>query len=79
YFVPTPVCEGSNRVALPTSFLASARRTETEVLSFQSNDAGAGEVVVPETIIASKFPGAKSVCIKFDADQRMRDEFWLPN
>ncbi|MCA0929094.1 DnaJ domain-containing protein [Ruegeria profundi] len=79
YFVPTPVCEGSNRVALPTSFLASARRTETEVLSFQAKDAGPGEVVVPEAIITSKFPGAKSVRIKFDADQRMRDDFWLPN
>ncbi|WP_170400527.1 J domain-containing protein [Ruegeria arenilitoris] len=77
YFVPTPVQEGANRVALPTSFLASARRMETEVLSFQSNDTGAGEVVVPETITARKFPGAKSVRIKFDADQQMRDDFWL--
>ncbi|WP_254441148.1 DnaJ domain-containing protein [Ruegeria atlantica] len=77
YFVPTPVCEGSNRVALPTSVLASARRTETEVLSFQSNDAGAGEVVVPDTITERKFPGAKSVRIKFYADQQMRDDFWL--
>lgn len=77
YFVSTPVCEGSNRVALPTSFLASARRMETEVLSFQSNDAGAGEVVVPDTITERKFPGAKSVRIKFDANQQMRDDFWL--
>ncbi|WP_170758491.1 J domain-containing protein [Ruegeria lacuscaerulensis] len=77
YFVSTPVSEGSNRVALPTSFLASARRLETEVLSFQSKNAGAGEVLVPDTITARKFPGAKSVRIKFDADQQMRDEFWL--
>ncbi|WP_037308372.1 DnaJ domain-containing protein [Ruegeria halocynthiae] len=77
YFVSTPVCEGANRVALPTSFLAAARRMETEVLSFQSKDAGAGEVVVPETITARKFPGAKSVRIRFDADKQIRDEFWL--
>lgn len=77
YFVPTPVQEGSNRVALPTSFLASVRRMKTEVLSFQSKDTGAGEVVIPETIAALKFPGAKSVRIKFDADQQMRDDFWL--
>ncbi|WP_420584646.1 DnaJ domain-containing protein [Ruegeria sp.] len=77
YFVSTPVCRGANRVALPTSFLASARRLETEVLSFQSNDAGAGEVVVPDAITERKFPGAKSVRIKFDADQQMRDDFWL--
>jgi len=77
YFVATPVREGANRVALPTSFLASVRRLETEVLSFQSKDAGSGEVVVPDTITARKFPGAKSVRIKFEADQQMRDEFWL--
>ncbi|WP_170331856.1 J domain-containing protein [Ruegeria arenilitoris] len=77
YFVSTPVQEGANRVALPTSFLASARRLETELLSFQSKDTGAGEVVVPETITTRKFPGAKSVRIKFDADQQVRDDFWL--
>ncbi|WP_377190247.1 DnaJ domain-containing protein [Ruegeria meonggei] len=77
YFVPTPVCEGANRVALPTSFLAAVRRMDTEVLSFQSKDSGAGEVMVPEAITASKFPGARSVRIKFDADQQMRDSFWL--
>ncbi len=77
YFVSTPVCEGANRIALPTSFLASARRMETEVLSFESKNAGAGEVVVPDAITERKFPGAKSVRIKFEADQQMRDEFWL--
>ncbi len=77
FFVSTSVQEGANRVALPTSFLASARRLETEVLSFQSQETGGGEVVVPEMITARKFPGAKSVRIKFEADQQMRDEFWL--
>ena len=77
YFVATPVCEGANRVALPTSVLTSARHTETEVLSFQSKDTGPGEVVVPETIRERKFPGAKSVRIRFEADQDIRDEFWL--
>jgi hypothetical protein len=75
FFVSTPVYEGANRVALPTSVLAGSRRTETEVLNFQSNDSGGGEVVVPEAITARTFPGAKSVRIRFDADQQMRDEF----
>ena len=77
YFVATPVSEGANRIALPTSFLAAARRLETEVLSFQSKNAGAGEVVVPDNITERKFPGAKSVRIRFEADQQMRDDFWL--
>ena len=77
FFVSTPVFEGANRVALPTSVLAGSRRTETEVLSFQSKDSGAGEVVVPETITARTFPGAKSVRIRFDADQQIRDDFWM--
>ncbi len=77
YFVPTPVCEGANRVALPTSVLTNARHTETEVLSFQSKGAGPGEVVIPETICARKFPGAKSVRIRFESTSDIRDEFWL--
>ncbi|WP_299799575.1 J domain-containing protein [uncultured Ruegeria sp.] len=77
YFVTTSVCEGANRVALPTSVLTNNRHMETEVLSFQSKDIGAGEVVVPDTICESKFPGAKSVRIRFEANQDMRDEFWL--
>ncbi len=77
FFVPTPVHQGPNRVALPTSVLAGSRRNETEVLNFQSNDSGSGEVVVPDNITARKFPGAKSVRIRFDADQQIRDEFWL--
>ncbi|MCG7519345.1 J domain-containing protein [Ruegeria sp. Ofav3-42] len=77
FFVSTPVYQGANRVALPTSVLAGSRRTETEVLNFQSNNSGGGEVVVPDAITARTFPGAKSVRIRFDADQQMRDEFWL--
>ncbi len=77
YFVKTPVCEGSNRVALPTSVLASCRNAEPEILSFQSKSAGPGEVIVPDTIRERKFPGAKSVKIRFDADQSVRDEFCL--
>lgn len=77
YFVATPVCEGSNRVALPTSVLASYRKAETEILTFQSRNSGSGDVVVPDTIRERKFPGAKSVTIRFDADQTMRDAFCL--
>ncbi len=77
YFVTTPVCQGANRVALPTSVLSASRNTETEVLSFQSNDKGAGEVVIPDTICERKFPGAKSVRIRFEADQAIRNEYWL--
>lgn len=77
YFVATPVSQGANRVALPTSVLTSRRCTETEVLSFQSKNTGPGEVVIPENIRERKFPGAKSVRIRFEADQDMIDEFWL--
>jgi len=77
YFVATPVCEGSNRVALPTSVLASCRKAETEILTFQSQNSGSGDVVVPDTIRERKFPGAKSVTIRFEADQTMRDAFCL--
>ena len=77
YFVTSPVCEGTNRVALPTSVLAGTRTVETDVLSFQSKDSGPGEVVIPETIMTRKFPGAKSVRIRFEADKHIQDEFWL--
>ncbi|WP_209504727.1 J domain-containing protein [Ruegeria sp. HKCCSP335] len=77
YFVTTPVNQGANRVALPTTVLTSARHTTAEILSFQSSDTGAGEVVIPDTIRERKFPGAKSVRIRFDADQAIRDQFWL--
>ncbi|MTI00764.1 MULTISPECIES: DnaJ domain-containing protein [Alphaproteobacteria] len=77
FFVATPVCEGSNRVALPTSILSSCRRKETEILAFQSKSSGSGEVVIPDSIRQSKFPGARSVRIRFEADEQMRDEFWI--
>ncbi len=77
YFVTTPVHHGANRVALPTTVLTSARHTEAEILSFQSKDTCAGEVIIPDTIRERKFPGAKSVRIRFDADQDIRDQFWL--
>jgi len=75
YFVQTPVSLGANRVALPTSVLTNSRQTETEVLSFQSKNAGAGQMEIPETIRQSKFPGAKSVRILFEADQDTRNRF----
>ncbi|WP_170478563.1 J domain-containing protein [Ruegeria arenilitoris] len=77
YFVATPVCEGSNRVVLPTSVLASCRKGEPEILTFQSKSTGAGEVVVPDAIRERKFPGAKSVKIRFEADQSSRETFCL--
>ena len=77
YFVKTPVSAGANRVALPTSVLAGTRKTEAEILTFQSKNSGQGEVVVPDTIRARKFPGARSVKIKFEAGKQMRDDYWL--
>ncbi len=77
YFVATSVCEGANRVALPTSVLTSCRKRETEILTFQSKSSGSGEIIVPEPIRERKFPGAKSVTIRFEADQHMRDTFEL--
>ncbi len=77
YFVTSSVCEGANRVALPTTVLAGCRHAETEVLSFQSKESGAGEVVVPDAIMARKFPGAKSVRIRFESNQRTRDDYCM--
>ncbi|UWR05044.1 J domain-containing protein [Ruegeria conchae] len=77
YFVASSVCEGENRVALPTSVLASCRKTETEILTFKSKGAGSGEIVIPDPIRERKFPGARSVRIRFEADQQMRDLFEL--
>lgn len=77
YFVATSVCEGPNRVALPTSVLTSGRKSDTEILSFQSKSAGSGEIIVPDPIRERKFPGARSVRIRFEADQTMRDTFEL--
>ncbi len=79
FFVATSVCTGSNRVALPTSVLAARRNAETEILSFQSKNAGGGEVVIPDTIRERKFPGARSVKIRFEADQDIRDAFGMAN
>ncbi len=75
YFVPTPVCEGINRVALPTAVLTRHRPSELEVLTFQSNSAGSGEVTIPDPIRERQFPGATSVKIRFLADQVLRNEF----
>ncbi len=67
YHIPTPVAEGSNRVALPTSILSAANKKDFEVLTFKSKNSGCGELVVPEPIRLRKFPGAKSVIIRFSA------------
>ncbi len=77
YFVASSVCEGSNRVALPTSVLSGCRNAETEILTFQSKGSGSGDLVIPDLIRERKFPGAKSVRIRFEADQHMRDMFEL--
>ncbi len=77
YFVASSVCEGSNRVALPTSVLSGYRKSETEILTFRSKGSGSGEIVIPDPIRERKFPGAKSVTIRFEADQHMRDMFEL--
>ncbi|SDW68463.1 hypothetical protein SAMN05444358_1011498 [Ruegeria halocynthiae] len=77
YFVASPVCEGANRVALPTSVLASCRKAETEVVTFRSKGSGSGEIIIPDPIRERKFPGATSVRIRFKADQEMRDMFEL--
>ncbi|WP_299944214.1 J domain-containing protein [uncultured Ruegeria sp.] len=77
YFVASSVCKGENRVALPTSVLDSCKKAETEILTFKSKGAGSGEIVIPDPIRERKFPGAKSVRIRFEADQQMRDMFEL--
>ncbi|WP_254430634.1 MULTISPECIES: J domain-containing protein [unclassified Ruegeria] len=77
YFVPTPVREGQNRVALPISVLSGARNADPQIVTFKAKSAGQGEIVVPDNIRERKFPGARSVRIRFNADEQMRDSFWL--
>ena len=68
YIIRTPLSEGSNRVALPTGELEDNRKVKPQVVTFASDTAGQGQVIVPDTLRESMFPGARSVRILFDAD-----------
>ena len=65
YQVETPLIAGRNRVALPTSWVDSARKPKPAVLTFSSPRAGSGEILVPDAVRQRVFPGARSVRLRF--------------
>ncbi|MFD0978617.1 J domain-containing protein [Tropicimonas aquimaris] len=67
YRIATPLVAGVNRVALPTSLLTGHGRAAPAILQFASQQAGAGEIEVPEAILRQRFPGARSIRISFEA------------
>lgn len=68
YIIRTPLSEGSNRVALPTGELEDNRKVKPQVVTFASDTAGQGQVIVPDALRESMFPGARSVRILFEAE-----------
>ncbi|MEL6801230.1 MAG: DnaJ domain-containing protein [Pseudomonadota bacterium] len=68
YIIRTPLSEGSNRVALPTGELEDNRKVKPQVVTFTSDKTGSGQVVVPEGLRETMFPGARSVRILFEAE-----------
>jgi hypothetical protein len=67
YLVPTPLAEGSNRVALPVGDLQDPRRVTSQLVRVTSRHSGAGRVEVPDAVREELFPGARSVSIEFGA------------
>jgi hypothetical protein len=67
YLVPTPLAEGSNRVALPVGDLQDPRRVTSQLVRVTSRHHGPGRVEVPDDVREELFPGARSVSIEFGA------------
>jgi hypothetical protein len=67
YLVPTPLTEGSNRVALPVGDLQDPRRITSKLVRVTSLHNGPGRVEVPDAVRDELFPGARSVSIEFGA------------
>jgi hypothetical protein len=67
YLVPTPLKEGSNRVALPVGDLQDPRRVTSKLVRVTSRHEGPGRVEVPDEVREELFPGARSVSIEFGA------------
>lgn len=68
YIIRTPLSEGSNRVAVPTGELEDNRKIKPQVVTFASDTAGQGQVIVPEALRETMFPGARSVRILFESE-----------
>jgi len=65
YIVEATTERGLNRVALPSTLLDGSRKVRPVVVLFDARVAGEGEVKLPESIVADKFPGARGVEIRF--------------
>lgn len=67
YLVPTPLAEGSNRVAVPVGDLLDPRRVTSTLVRVSSARQGPGRVEVPDDVREELFPGARTVSIEFGA------------
>lgn len=65
YVVETELCEGTNRVAMPSGVLIDPRNLEFKSLAFKAGEAGAGNLILPDEITAEMFPGASQVVVRF--------------
>ena len=65
YIIQTPLREGANRIALPTSAVQSAETSDARVLQIKSSKSGKGTVQMPESVLQKMFPGANQVRIHF--------------
>ncbi len=63
--VDAPLRKGMNKIALPTNVLTGKQKPDPRVVSFFSHDSGGGVVSLPDGVVRSLFPGARSVRIRF--------------
>jgi hypothetical protein len=68
YRVPVRLLQNVNKIALPTGDLVDARQIKPTVLTVNAADISGGVHHVPQDIVEDKFPGARSVEIRFIAD-----------
>ncbi|MGI1661533.1 J domain-containing protein [Palleronia sp. KMU-117] len=65
FIVEAPTGQGLNRVALPTALLEDSRKVKPVIVCFEARLEGEGEVRLPDEVVASVFPGARGVEIRF--------------
>lgn len=65
FIVEAPTGRGLNRVALPTALLEDRRKVRPVVVCFEARVEGEGEVRLPDQVVASVFPGARGVEVRF--------------
>lgn len=69
YMVKQPICEGANRVAVPTGTYTDRRKVLPIIVRFKTNKGGTGTHTVSASTLAESFPGARSVRIHFGLDE----------